>query len=170
PTHTADVTDVMTQQRQHKMHPITRRDAAFTEVFAFEDLLAHESNHDGMLHIVIQGITIRDAFEGHMSGPGNDARVGWFEYTIRAVIVLLQALNKGIDHQFRGIEHNVPPRQRVAVRSTPAGGNDTLPMVETLGPTGRAQLAVRSTPAGGNDTLPPVETPGPPGTACRPPS
>src|SRR5262245_197802 len=50
PTHTAYVSNIMTQKRQHKMHPITRRDAAFTEVFAFENFLAHESDHDGVLH------------------------------------------------------------------------------------------------------------------------
>src|SRR5256712_2486337 len=48
---------------------------------------------------------------------------------------------------------------------TPAGGNNALPMVETLGPTGRAHPAVRRTPAGGNDALPMVETLGPTGRA-----
>src|SRR5262245_64161245 len=31
--------------------------------------------------------------------------------------------------------------------NTPAGGNDPLPLVETLGPTARTQLTMRSTPA-----------------------
>src|SRR5262245_56370730 len=49
-----------------------------------------------------------------------------------------------------------------------AGGNDTLPLVETLGPTGRAPLAVRRTPAKNNDTLPLVETLGPTGRSRLP--
>ena len=36
--YTADVADIVTQERQCKMHPITRGDAAFTDMFASEDL------------------------------------------------------------------------------------------------------------------------------------
>src|SRR5262245_46148183 len=87
------------------MQPILRRDTAFAEMFAFEDLLAHDSDHQRVLHIVIQGITIRDVFERHASRPGDDPRVGWFEDTVCAAIVLLQEINKALDQQLRGVEH-----------------------------------------------------------------
>ena len=63
--YTADVADIVTQERQHKMHPITRGDAAFTDMFASEDLLTNQSHHERMFNIVIEGIAIGDVFESH---------------------------------------------------------------------------------------------------------
>src|SRR5262245_53374902 len=71
--YTTDVADIVTQERQDKMHPIVRGDATFTDMFTSEDLLANESHHERMFDIVIEGITISDVFESHTSGPGNEA-------------------------------------------------------------------------------------------------
>ena len=85
----AHIADIVTQQRQQKMHPIAWGDPAFTNMFASEDFLANESDHEGMLDIVIESITIGDVFEGHASGPGNDPWLGGFEYPVHTAILLL---------------------------------------------------------------------------------
>jgi hypothetical protein len=85
----ADVANIVAQERQHKMHPIPRRDAAFTNMFASENLLPNQGHHERMFDIVIEGITIGDVFESHTSGPGNNAWIGWFEHSVHAAILLL---------------------------------------------------------------------------------
>src|SRR5262245_14193886 len=87
--YTADIADIVAQERQDKMHPITRGDAAFTDMFASEDLLTNQGHHERMFNIVIEGITSGDVFESHTPGPGNDARIGRFEHTVHATILLL---------------------------------------------------------------------------------
>src|SRR5262249_52630103 len=44
----ADIADIVTEERQDKMHPITRRDTTFTDMFASEDLLTNQGHHERM--------------------------------------------------------------------------------------------------------------------------
>ena len=58
-------------------------------MFASEDLLTNQGHHECMFDIVIESITIGDVFESHTPGPGNDARIRWFEHSVHAAILLL---------------------------------------------------------------------------------
>ena len=53
PTHPTQIADIMTQQRNHEVQPIAWRDRPFTQVLAFEDFLAHQGDHDGVLDVMV---------------------------------------------------------------------------------------------------------------------
>jgi hypothetical protein len=108
PANAADIPNIMTQQRDNKMQPVPRSDTALTQVFALENRLADQGDHDSVLDVVIQGIAIGDVFEGHASSPADNSRIRRFEISIGTPIRFLETLYKSIDQECCGVKH-LPP-------------------------------------------------------------
>ena len=72
---TAHVTDVVAQERNGEVCPVTRRHGALGQQLAAEDLLPHERHHHGVLGIVIEGVGTVDGFYGEVGSGADDVAV-----------------------------------------------------------------------------------------------
>src|SRR5262249_51060225 len=97
--------DVVAQQRDNEVEPVARRDTAFDDVLAAEDLLTDIGDEDRVLDVVIGRVTAGDVFQGDSRAEADDVRILGLEEAVGPDVALLQAFDEGIDHQLGAVEH-----------------------------------------------------------------
>src|SRR5262245_1607151 len=101
------------------MQPIARRDTALLGVLPAQDLLAHQRHHDGVIHVVVGGITVGDVLQGETAHKRNDVRISRLENAIALGVRRAKLRDEGLDHNLCGIEHGRPPTWRMLFQFEP---------------------------------------------------
>src|SRR5262245_41864383 len=100
------IANVVTKQRDQKVEPVARGYAALLDVFPAQDLLAYQRHHDGVVHVVVARITIGDILQGQARHESNDIRIVRFEDAIDLAVHVSKLLDKCLDDNLCGIEHD----------------------------------------------------------------
>src|SRR6187200_1124146 len=87
------------------MEPIAWGNAAFPGVFPAQNLLADQCHHDGVVHVVVGRITVGDILQREARNEADDVRIGGLEDPIDLAVHILKVLDKRLDDNFCGIEH-----------------------------------------------------------------
>src|SRR6266700_2393460 len=88
------------------MEPIVWSNAAVPDVFPAQNLLADQCHHDGVVHVVVGRITIRDILQREARNEANDVGIGGLEDPIDLAVNMLKMLDKRLDDNFCWIEHD----------------------------------------------------------------
>src|SRR6516165_7142668 len=83
------VTDFMAEEGNHEMEPVAGRNAALADMFAKHNLLPNQRDHDGVVHVVVDRVTVGNIFQGKAPNEANDVRIGWLEHPIDQEVLVL---------------------------------------------------------------------------------
>ncbi len=76
---------------------------------ALQDRLPGQGDHDGMLHVMVQGVGIGNDLQGQMGGPDDDIADPFFHIAVGPLIGFLELLPAVVGFDFLKVEHAVPP-------------------------------------------------------------
>src|SRR5215475_6268540 len=98
------------------MEPIAWGNAPLLDVSPAQNLLAHQGHHYGMIHVMVGCITIGNIFQSEAPNESNDVRIGWFEDAIDLAVHISKLLDKRLDDNLCGVEHDRLPNSQMLVR------------------------------------------------------
>src|SRR5215467_9308249 len=87
------------------MQPLARGNTANAYVPASQYLLSDQRHHDGMIDVMVGGITRRNILKREPRDKTHNSRIARFEYSVRLLVHFVKLVHEAIDNHLRGIKH-----------------------------------------------------------------
>src|SRR5262245_9176892 len=104
-TDPSNVADIVAQQRNYEMKPLTWRHATDGNMATAQNFLSDQRHHDGMIDVVVGSVGICNIFKREPPDETDYAGITRLKHSVGPLIFALKLANKGFNDNLRGIEH-----------------------------------------------------------------
>src|SRR5262245_60204370 len=119
-TDPSNVADIVAQQRNYEMKPLTWRHATDGNMATAQNFLSDQRHHDGMIDVVVGSVGICNIFKREPTDETDYAGITRLKHSVGPLIFTLKLANKGFNDNLRGIEHRRHLRLGALLLTQPA--------------------------------------------------